>query len=121
MAIWQDLVSDHGFAGSYQTVKRLIRKLRESDQQPAAGIILTGREKKRRSITAVAGGARSAEREVLPATSVRADFGLWPQIRTQRRWFSNMACFCCSIERSNREIHEVTDCRESHDATLRTA
>src|SRR5262249_29516303 len=28
MAIWQDLVSDHGFAGSYQTVKRFVRKLR---------------------------------------------------------------------------------------------
>jgi hypothetical protein len=27
-AIWQDLVSDHGFAGSYQAVKRFVRKLR---------------------------------------------------------------------------------------------
>ena len=26
-AIWQDLVSDHGFSGSYQTVKRFVRKL----------------------------------------------------------------------------------------------
>ncbi len=25
--IWQDLVSDHGFAGSYQSVQRLVRKL----------------------------------------------------------------------------------------------
>ena len=28
MAIWQDLVSDHGFAGGYQTVRRFVRKLR---------------------------------------------------------------------------------------------
>ncbi len=28
MAIWQDLVSDHGFAGGYEEVKRLVRKLR---------------------------------------------------------------------------------------------
>src|SRR6267378_3921529 len=40
-AIWQDLVSDQGFAGSYQTVKRFVRKLRGADQPAAAGIILT--------------------------------------------------------------------------------
>ena len=40
-AIWQDLVSDHGFAGGYQTVKRFVRKLRGSDRPEAAGIILT--------------------------------------------------------------------------------
>src|SRR5215467_222552 len=27
MAIWQDLVSDHGFTGGYETVKRFVRKL----------------------------------------------------------------------------------------------
>jgi hypothetical protein len=41
MAIWQDLVSDHGFADGYQTVKRFVRKLRGSDRPAAAGIILT--------------------------------------------------------------------------------
>jgi len=41
MAIWQDLVSDHGFAGNYQTVKRFVRKLRGSQLPEAAGIILT--------------------------------------------------------------------------------
>src|ERR1700687_4645005 len=41
VAIWQDLVSDHGFAGSYQTVKRFVRKLREPQRPEAAGIILT--------------------------------------------------------------------------------
>jgi hypothetical protein len=40
MAIWQDLVSFHGFSGGYQTVKRFVRKLRGSEPQ-AAGIILT--------------------------------------------------------------------------------
>ena len=28
MAIWQDLVTDDGFSGGYQTVKRFVRKLR---------------------------------------------------------------------------------------------
>ena len=40
--IWQDLVSDHGFAGGYQTVKRFVRKLRGSELPEAVGIILTG-------------------------------------------------------------------------------
>src|SRR5258708_3908271 len=41
MAIWQDLVSDHGYAGGYQTVKRFVRKLRGPQLPQAAGIILT--------------------------------------------------------------------------------
>jgi hypothetical protein len=41
MAIWQDLVSDHGFPGGYQTVKRFVRKLRGSELPQAVGIILT--------------------------------------------------------------------------------
>ena len=42
MAIWQDMVSDHGFSGAYNTVKRFVRKLRGSKQPEAVGIILTG-------------------------------------------------------------------------------
>jgi|ERR1700719_1714869 len=41
MAIWQDLVSDHGFLHGYRTVKRFVRKLRGSDLPAATGIILT--------------------------------------------------------------------------------
>lgn len=41
MAIWQDLVSDHGFATSYQSVRRFVRKLRGPQPPEAAGIILT--------------------------------------------------------------------------------
>jgi hypothetical protein len=37
-AIWQDLVSDHGFAGDYQAVKRFVRKLRGPQRPEAAGI-----------------------------------------------------------------------------------
>ena len=42
MAIWQDLVSDHGFANSYQSVKRFVGKLHGSQGPQAAGIIQTG-------------------------------------------------------------------------------
>jgi transposase len=40
-AIWQDLVDDHGFRGSYQSVKRFIHKLlgSASMQQPCAVIV----------------------------------------------------------------------------------
>ena len=39
MAIWQDLVSDHGFPHGYQTVKRFVRKLRGSESPQAVGIV----------------------------------------------------------------------------------
>ena len=41
MAIWQDLVSDHGLPSGYQSVKRFVRKVRRSESPLAAGIILT--------------------------------------------------------------------------------
>jgi transposase len=40
-AIWQDLVSEHGFAGGYQAVKRFVRTLRGPQRPEAMGIILT--------------------------------------------------------------------------------
>src|SRR6202030_3675100 len=40
-AIWQDLVSDHGFAGGYEAVKRFVRKLRGPQRPEPAGIIRT--------------------------------------------------------------------------------
>lgn len=41
MAIWQDLISDHGFPSSFQVVKRFVRKLRGPQGPEATGIILT--------------------------------------------------------------------------------
>ena len=40
-AIWQDLVTDHGYSGDYQTVKRFVRRLGGSQLPQAVGIILT--------------------------------------------------------------------------------
>src|ERR1700756_1673272 len=57
-AIWQDLVSDHGFAGSYQAVKRFVRKLRGARRPEAAGIILTA-----------------------PGEEAQADYGSGPMVR----------------------------------------
>ena len=41
MAIWQDLVSDHGFQGGYQSVRRFAYKLRGAQVPPARAVILT--------------------------------------------------------------------------------
>jgi transposase len=41
MAIWQDLVDQHGFAGAYESVKRYVRKLRGSRPSEPCAVILT--------------------------------------------------------------------------------
>jgi len=41
MAIWQDLVAEQGFPGTYQTVKRFVRKLRGNPPPQARAVILT--------------------------------------------------------------------------------
>ncbi|MBE0657800.1 MAG: hypothetical protein IH602_08910 [Bryobacteraceae bacterium] len=40
-AIWQDLVDDHGFRGSYQSVKRFVRKLQGRPATEARVVIVT--------------------------------------------------------------------------------
>ena len=58
MAIWQDLVSQNGFSGGYETVKRFVRKLRGSDQKQPVGIIVTA-----------------------PAEEAQVDYGTGPMVR----------------------------------------
>src|SRR5215213_8388653 len=41
MAIWQDLVTEHGFAHSYQSVKRFVNKLQPSVVPEARAVIIT--------------------------------------------------------------------------------
>ena len=41
-AIWQDVVSESGFGGGYQRVKRYVRKLRGKQPLQARAVILTG-------------------------------------------------------------------------------
>ncbi len=43
MAIWQDLVDDHGFSHSYQSVGRFVRKLRSVPVPEAHPVIMTAR------------------------------------------------------------------------------
>jgi len=41
VAIWQDLVTEYGFSGRYESVKRFVRKLRGAQKPQASGIIIT--------------------------------------------------------------------------------
>jgi transposase len=61
MAIWQDLVDQHGYGGGYQTVNRFVRKLRGAHSPPAVGIILTA-----------------------PGQEARVDYGTGPMVRDEK-------------------------------------
>ena len=52
MAIWQDLVDDHGFRPRYASVKRFVLKLRGSPPPEARVVITTAPARKPRSTTA---------------------------------------------------------------------
>lgn len=58
MAIWQDLVSDHGFAGGYQSVKRFVQRLRSPGATEARVII-----------------------ETRPGEEAQVDYGTGPMVR----------------------------------------
>ncbi len=49
MAIWQDLVSDYGFRGGYQSVRRFTYKLRGAQLPQARAVILTCSRRRRPS------------------------------------------------------------------------
>src|SRR6266436_523601 len=70
MAIWQDLVSDHGFPHGYQTVKRFVHKLRGSTQPQAVRIIHTA-----------------------AGEEAQADYGSGPMVRDPQT-VSRYVCWC---------------------------
>src|SRR5258707_7821524 len=57
-AIWQDLVSESGFRGGYQTVKRFVRKLRGNQPLQPRAVILTA-----------------------PGAEAQVDYGTGPMVR----------------------------------------
>jgi transposase len=61
MAIWQDLVDQHGYSGGYQTVKRFVRKLRGLHLPQAVGIIRTA-----------------------PGEEAQVDYGTGPMVREEK-------------------------------------
>lgn len=57
-AIWQDLVTDHGFEGSYESVKRFVRKLRGEPSREGHPTIVTE-----------------------PGEEIQVDYGTGPMVR----------------------------------------
>ena len=82
MAIWQDMVCQHGFSGGYQTVKRFVRKLRGSEQREAVGIILTA-----------------------PGEEAQVDYGTGPMVRDeQSRKYRRTRLFVMTLGYSRKAI-----------------
>ena len=83
MAIWQDLVSDHGFAGGYQTVKRFVRKLRRPRARSCWNHPHRTRTKKRQVDYGSGPMVRDPEERQIPSDAIiRDDPWLQSQIRT---------------------------------------
>ncbi len=61
MAIWQDLVDDHGFAGGYASVRRFVRRLRAQAPADARVVITTA-----------------------PGEEAQVDYGEGPMVRPSR-------------------------------------
>jgi transposase len=85
-AIWQDLVSDHGFAGGYQTVKRFVRKLRGPRRPEAAGIIVTA-----------------------PGEEAQVDYGSGPMVRdAQSGKYRRARLFVLTLGYSRKSVRLLT-------------
>jgi hypothetical protein len=74
MAIWQDLVSESGFRGGYQTVKRFVRKLRGNRPLQPRAVIVTA-----------------------PGEEAQVDYGTGPMVRDpQTGKYIDAPAFSCS-------------------------
>jgi hypothetical protein len=67
VAIWQDLVDDHGFPARYASVRRFVVALRGSAPADARVVITTAPAKKARSTTATARWSAIAARASIGA------------------------------------------------------
>jgi hypothetical protein len=113
-AIWQDLVSDHGFAASYQAVKRFARKLRGPQYPEATGIILTPPGEEAQVDYGSGPMVRHPQSGKYRRTRLfRADSRLQPQIRTP----TGVAIEYAHLGRTSREsvppIRELSQGRRS--------
>ncbi len=85
-AIWQDLVSDHGFAGDYQAVKRFVRKLRGPRRPEPAGIIVTA-----------------------PGEEAQVDYGSGPMVRdAQSGKYRRARLFVLTLGYSRKSVRLLT-------------
>src|SRR5262245_58800479 len=90
MAIWQDMVSEYGFSGDYQSVKRFVRKLRGTRQPTPVGIIVTS-----------------------PGEEAQVDYGTGPMVRDpQTGKYRRTRLFVMTLGYSRKCVRLLT-CRSS--------
>ena len=87
MAIWQDLVTDYGFSGAYNTVKRFVRKLR--------GVAATAR--------------RRASSSRAPGEEAQVDYGTGPMVRDpQTGKYRRTRLFVMTLGYSRKSVRLLT-------------
>jgi transposase len=86
MAIWQDLVTDSGFSGGYQSVKRFVRKLRGNQPVQARAVILTA-----------------------PGEEAQVDYGTGPMVRDpQTGKYRRTRLFVMTLGYSRKSVRLLT-------------
>jgi len=86
MAIWQDLVTDHGFTGAYNTVKRFVQKLRGPQHPEARGRIITA-----------------------PGEEAQVDYGTGPMVRDpQTGKYRRTRLFVMTLGYSRKSVRLLT-------------
>lgn len=86
MAIWQDLVTDHGFTGSYESVKRFVRRIRGARIREACGIIQTA-----------------------PGEEAQVDYGTGPMVRDPKTGrYRRMRLFVLTLGYSRKSVRLLT-------------
>ena len=86
MAIWQDLVSEYGFASSYQSVQRFVRK-RRGTQTPEARVVI---------VTA-------------PGQEAQVDYGTGPMVRDpESRKYRRTRLFVMTLGCSRKSVRLLT-------------
>jgi len=86
MAIWQDLVSEYGFANSYQSVQRFVRK-RRGTQTPEARVVI---------VTA-------------PGQEAQVDYGTGPMVRDpESRKYRRTRLFVMTLGCSRKSVRLLT-------------
>src|SRR5262245_13162860 len=86
MAIWQDLVTDYGFAGVYNTVKRFVQKLRGVRQPESNAIMITA-----------------------PGEEAEVDYGTSPNGARSAKWKVSSHPFVCYNARLQSQIGSAPD------------
>jgi transposase len=86
MAIWQDMVTEYGFSGSYQSVKRFVQKLRGGRHPEPVGRIVTG-----------------------PGEEAQADYGTGPMVRDpQSGKYRRTRLFVMTLGYSRKSVRLLT-------------